>query len=292
MKLGTGLITASLLLLALQTGLAASLSARDREGVKLSREWMQADFPPQRAENGRVIFQFGALLPTIVCAPLRLCDIALQPGEKVSQVSSGDTVRWKIAPATSGPESNQIIHVVVKPTEPNLDTNLVVTTNRRTYHLRLVSHKKDWMPHVAFEYPEDHAKAWQALQAEQQKQHQQQELLHVPDTGHLVDDLNFRYEIDGEGYWRPVRVFDDGKQVYIDLPAEAQYRDAPILLIHDQGENRLVNYRLQGTRFIVDGLFDEAHLVAGVDADQQKIVIRRTGTSGKSARSKRLRYRR
>lgn len=254
---------------------AQGLAPKDRTGVKLASEWMQKPVSPKREENGRVIFQFGATLPTIVCAPFRLCDIALQAGETVRQVRLGDTVRWKVLPAESGPDGAKITHAVVKPTENRLDTTLLISTDRRVYHLRLVSRQRDWMPQVAFEYPEDHDAAWAAYMAKQEATEQAQRRKIVPGVGLAVEDLNFAYAIDGESHWRPVRVFDDGSHTYIDLPREAKHRDAPILLIRDGKEDRLVNYRMHGVRFIVDSLFDEAVLVSGVGSEQRKVIIRR-----------------
>ncbi|AKH22406.1 P-type conjugative transfer protein TrbG [Sedimenticola thiotaurini] len=268
------------LVMATQTASAAKISPRDRTGVELSKAWMTEDIKPRRSADGSVVFQYGATLPTVVCAPLRVCDIALQPGEKViSSPKLGDTVRWKLAPAKSGPEGAEIIHAVVKPTEPGLDTTLMIPTDRRMYHLRLVSTKTDWMPFISFEYPEDHEKAWaeiQVAQAEQQRRESMRKL-EVGASRMPVEDLNFEYEIDGESHWRPVRVFDDGSHTYIDLPHKAKHRDAPILLVNDAEQDRLVNYRMHGSRFIVDTLFDQAKLISGVGDNQQKVVIRRAG---------------
>ena len=96
---------------------------------------------------------FGSTLPTIVCAPLYVCDLALQEGEAVNDLNVGDSVRWKITPATQGAGDTLITHVMIKPTDVGLVTNLVITTNRRTYIVKLVSRERDWMPRVAFDYP-------------------------------------------------------------------------------------------------------------------------------------------
>lgn len=49
-----------------------------------------------------MIFLFGETQPSVVCSPLQVCDIELQGGEIVRDVMVGDTVRWKVEPATSG----------------------------------------------------------------------------------------------------------------------------------------------------------------------------------------------
>ncbi len=80
----------------------------------------------------------GALY-RLYAAPERVSDIALQPGETLTAVSAGDTVRWVIGDTTSGSGETRRVHVLVKPFAPDLKTNLVITTDRRTYHLQLES---------------------------------------------------------------------------------------------------------------------------------------------------------
>ena len=75
----------------------------------------------------------GALY-RLYAAPERVSDIALQTGEKLKSVSAGDTVRWIIGDTESGSGETQQVHVLVKPFAPNLKTNLVIMTDRRTYH--------------------------------------------------------------------------------------------------------------------------------------------------------------
>ncbi|MBN2907884.1 MAG: P-type conjugative transfer protein TrbG [Rhodobacteraceae bacterium] len=267
-------IAMGLLLLPL-VGAAHGLKAKDRAAVALSTEWIQKANKPAAGENGEVVYTFGQSLPTLVCAPLRACDVRLQPGEKVKRPLAGDTSRWIIAPATSGRDGDETTHVVIKPKEAGLDTNLIITTDRRTYHIRLVSTKTQWMPAVSFTYPEDSERQWADFIARQEAQERLRRNRTLPGVGLSVDALNFAYDIEGESHWRPLRVFDDGVHTYIDLPREATHRDAPVLLVKDDGGDRLVNYRLKGARFIVDALFDEAVLISGVGRHQERVTVER-----------------
>ena len=81
-------------------------------------------------------FPFGRLTPKISCSPLIACDIALQPGEKITGVYPGDTLRWLFEEALSG---EQQMHVIFKPQESDITTNAIITTSKRTYHLELIS---------------------------------------------------------------------------------------------------------------------------------------------------------
>ena len=87
-----------------------------------------------------MIYNFGAGLPTVVCAPLRVCMIELQAGEKLEgEPQIGDSVRWNIAPALYGNGEQTTPIIVLKPQMAGLDTNLLITTDRRAYYLRLIS---------------------------------------------------------------------------------------------------------------------------------------------------------
>ena len=110
--------------------------------------------PPAAPEmQGPVSFVFGADTPTIVCAVSQLCDIALQPGEKVNQVVLGDSESWRIDQATEGGGATETVHLIITPANPDLETSMIVLTKMRTYHLRLQSHRKNYMLQVGFTYP-------------------------------------------------------------------------------------------------------------------------------------------
>lgn len=72
-------------------------------------------------------------------APERVTDIALQPGETLIAIAAGDTVRWTVGDTSSGVGETRRTHILVKPFAPGLRTNLVITTDRRSYHLQLES---------------------------------------------------------------------------------------------------------------------------------------------------------
>ncbi|WP_017168195.1 P-type conjugative transfer protein TrbG, partial [Xanthomonas phaseoli] len=261
------------------------LAAKERAGVTLAREWKAHGDRPSRGNDGRVVFPYGSSLPTIVCAPLFPCDLELQPGEVVigsteqPELHAGDKVRWKISPAISGPMENpasQITHVIIAPSDAGLSTNLIIPTNRRTYHVKLVSTKSDWMPRVAFSYPEDTAAKWAEYQQTLQLQ---QARTTLPGTGgQNVSQLDFGYEMKGKARWKPLRVYNDGTKTYIQFPASMSSSEAPALLTIGPDKNEtLVNYRMQGDRYVVDQVFDRAVLVAGVGRRQSRITITREG---------------
>src|SRR6202012_355377 len=143
---------------------SAPLNAMERQAVALARRWKTRAEMPQRGEDGVVRFLYGATLPTVVCAPLQVCDLALQPGEIVNSVNVGDKVRWNISPGVSGSADGRVTHLIVKPADAGLVSSLVIETDRRTYAIKLVSTQHEWMPLVAVHYPDDMPRGWAAYQ--------------------------------------------------------------------------------------------------------------------------------
>lgn len=254
---------------------AARASAQDYtpteiKGTQLSTEWQDGDGVVTRGPDGKVVFLFGEVQPSVVCSPLQVCDVELEPGEIVRDVLVGDTVRWKVEPATSGLPGAQAVHLIVKPAEAGLTTSMVVTTSKRTYHIELKSHDTRYMARVGFEYPEDVEARFAEINA-------RVEASIMPGAGVPADQLDFGYRMTGAAGWKPTRIYSDGLKTYIQFPGSLSGQDAPVLFVTSGGENRIVNYRLNGTMMIVDFYIDQAILVSGVGSKQQKITIRRGG---------------
>jgi len=254
------------------------LSAQEKAGIDISKKWNSAAASaPAPGKDGSIRFLFGASQPSVVCAVLQVCDIELQPGEQVNSLHLGDTVRWTVEPAVTGAGPYEVQHLIVKPLDVGLDTTLVVTTNRRTYHMRLRSHRTEYMPRVSFAYPNDMAARWAALKSRETKQRQASTM---PATGEYLGDLSFDYTISGSAPWKPVRVYNDGKKTIVQMPAAMAQTEAPTLLVvrkdgglFSDAETSLVNYRVQGDRYIVDTLFDKAIMVIGVGSSQDRVTI-------------------
>jgi type IV secretion system protein VirB9 len=92
--------------------------------------------------------------------------------------------------------------------------------------------------------------------------------------------LNFSYKIDGPNLpFRPMRAFDDGSHVYIQMAPEMKTSPAPALLISAGNGTQMVNYRVEGDYYVVDRLFDEAILVSGVGRQQDRVTIAYAGAA-------------
>jgi P-type conjugative transfer protein TrbG len=211
-------------------------------------------------------------------SPRFISTIALRPGEKLISKAAGDTVRWVMGETQQGTGSNAQTLVFVKPIKGELRTNIVLTTDQRTYMLEAISHNSDaYTSIVSWNYPRD-------------------QLAELSTAGILadggqgggaidgdisVDNLNFAYRIKpvkprGRApAWMPERVFDDGHKTYIQFAPDLGTTEAPPLFVI--GENKqaeLVNYRVQGRYYVVDRLITAAELRLGTK-EQQIVRIER-----------------
>lgn len=206
------------------------------------------------------------LIYHVITAPGHVTDIALEAGETLGAVASGDTARWVIGDTTSGAGADKRTHVLVKPIASGLATNLVITTDRRSYHLALSSDATTAMAAISWSYPADDLLAIKNAAANAAAT--------APIASGLdVDQLHFDYSISGDKpAWRPLRAFDDGRQTFIEFPATLGVGDAPPLFVVDSKDQaQLVNYRLRGRYYVVDRLFDAAELRLGT---KHQIVVR------------------
>jgi type IV secretion system protein VirB9 len=255
------------------------LTATARQAVQVSEQWRSQSNVPAAGPDGRVLYSYGAGLPTLVCAPLRVCMIELETGEKlVGEPHIGDSVRWNISPAMYGNGDSATSVIVIKPQSAGLDTNLLITTDRRAYYLRLVSKPEDYVARLAFAYPEDQQRKreWQEHLARQKQEAGEAARIAELSPG-AMESMYFDYRIHGKSEnLRPVRVFDDGAKTYIQMPAGVQHREAPVLVVvGTDSKPEMVNYRVKGDMYILDRLFDRARLVLGAGKKAETVEITR-----------------
>ena len=186
--------------------------------------------------------------------PNFISTILLEPGETLNDVAAGDTSRWMVTEATAETEQDGRTIVLVKPQATGLRTNIVLITDRRTYLVEAISQAGEaYSAQIAWCYP-DTATAGRAAS---------------------IARLNFDYRIrtvrGRSPKWTPVRVFDDGRRTWIEMPANVIASDMPPLFVITPEGAELVNYRVQGTRYMVDRVFDVAELRLGT---RSPIVVR------------------
>ena len=208
----------------------------------------------------------GALYQ-VYTSPGQITDIALEPGESLTgagPIAAGDTARWIIGDTESGSGITRRVHVLVKPTRPDITTNLVITTDRRSYMIELRAGANPYMPAVAWAYPQ--------LPASQRAG--------VPATPVIpaAAARNYRYALSGDNPpWRPIAIYDDGRRVYVEFPRGiVQGEMPPLFVIGSECELQIANSRIYQNVLIVDRLFGAAELRLGSGDRQQKIRISRS----------------
>lgn len=230
-------------------------------------------------------FPYGDSEPLIYCQPIRSCDIELEAGETITGVYPGDSARWKYEQGMSGEDEQRKPHLIFKPTDYEISTNVVITTTRRTYHLGLISKQDAYVKQVKFWYPGDIQSHWAKVNATAQEKWQSQnqnQIAELPDIN--INQLDFNYSVTKPSLlsstptWAPVRVFNDGAHVYIQMPTSVSSSNAPALFVmNSDGQKALVNYRVRNGYYIVDQLFKQAVLVTGVGNTQERININYNG---------------
>ncbi len=214
--------------------------------------------------------------PIIQAAPFQITVIQLEPGEKFTNISSGDPTRWSYAVAVSGKDDAAQQNILVKPSLPDISTNLVISTNQRLYNLRLVSTQTDKLTrNIRFYYPEDRVNSKDDKMPSFEEESIEEQPNYIP-TYPIVCN---HYRITTGGFfsrppvWQPLRVLDDGVHTYIQFPDYISQRDLPALFVVNGSQKECVNYRFKAPFMIVDKIFDEATLVTGVGGSQQAVIL-------------------
>ena len=260
---------------------AVTLTTREQEAVILSQGWQNRYSPAMLGDNGKVVYHFGESSAPVITSPGNVTQIQLEPGEVLVErgIFIGDTVNWRIIPVVQGKGENIVTHIVVKPTYRNLETTMIAITDRRSYYFHLKSTEAQFMSSVGFEYPKIEKQYWDrytsAVNARERERDQRTTIQPTPEIEQNIAELDFRYRISGNSpKWKPVRVYNDGRQVYIQMPRAMQQSDAPAFVELGKGDAaQIVNYRLRQHTYVVDKLFERGMLITGTGRKQRKVII-------------------
>jgi P-type conjugative transfer protein TrbG len=233
------------------------------------------DYPTSGAYiNSALYYDFEpGRLYTVHASPHFLTAITLRPGEKLISKAAGDTIRWVLGETVQGAGASQQVIVMVKPVRGNLRTNIILTTDQRTYLLDARSYEGDtYTSVISWNYPQEQMRDAQAARAAEAQS--------VVASGLAIDQLHFGYDVrtvhSRKPSWQPIRVFDDGLKTYIQFPTNMAATQAPpLFLIGSDKQVQLVNYRYLNGYYIVDRLIDVAELRLG---EKSQTVVRITRT--------------
>ena len=276
------------------------LKRNARVSVGIATRWREHFVKPTLGADGRLHFVWGSGEPTVVCAPMHWCDVALEPGEIASQPANLGDPRWLSHLSLSGTGAGRVTHILVKPSDTGLSTNLNLQTDRRSYSIELVSREAEYMPLVAFDYPEtqrDTSAGWEQYSQQVAASGATMQAAGAGsaasggEAGAVCDQapsiLPSSYHI-GEGRfpWRPLQVYavstPVGIKTCVEFGSDIGSRNLPSLVaLSNDGTwfsspfAQMENLRFVGRRYVVDGEVDRFALIEGVGDGQNKIIITR-----------------
>lgn len=268
------------------------LTRKEAVGVQVAQTWIQKFQKPHLDADGIVHFMAEKGQIFVVTSVDHITDIALAPGETIfPPLHVGDSQSWKFHPAMSRSAGKSVSHILVKPIDAGLSTNMVIQTNKRTISIALTSRQRDYMPLVSLDLPEDDDADFTNYEATKLSSGGVAATAAQPasacDQVPVVPPNQF--EIDGDkAPWRPTQVYQVstpvGIKTCIDFPSDIGSTSLPALLaLADDGgwfsgpTKIVVNVRFVNRRFIVDEALSRLVLVDGVGSAQRSIKITRRG---------------
>ena len=260
---------------ALQADPSRPVSAEAAQN-SVQRDWAGHTATAVLGKDGRVVMTYGEAPAALVCAPLHICAIEFGPEEEFHDTPSlSDPVRWQmeIREGYAGGARRQ--YLILKPAPSAGKAILTAFTDRRFYSIRLVPDPSYYTPVLSFRFPDEEAASLRArIEAGRQAEEAEDariaaaavaevEKTGVPTQDGLVaaGDLNFDYRIAGDARFAPQRIYDDGRKTYIELPRS--WRGEFPVFHAGANHDRVVNYRVDGRRYEVEGVFEAGSLQLG-----------------------------
>jgi type IV secretion system protein VirB9 len=224
-------------------------------------------------EPGVTVVPFGTAAAELECETLRVCAVELETGERVVKTYLGDGERWKVDVQLSQ-EGGVKPLVVLKPTECGIETNLIVSTDRRIYDVLVKSRHcanageglKLGPRRLRFDYG-GFSQAWN-----------DKGLPGGAGEAGAVKPQNLSFNYTWSGGWRgpkPRLVYDDGERIYVQL--ERVPEKAPAIFRKGAEGLEIVPFRLEGKAYVIEAMPEEFVLVAGPHERRDRTVVRRSG---------------
>jgi type IV secretion system protein VirB9 len=265
----------------------------DDAAVSQARIWQNGGkAKPIMSSDGKIIFAYGQSMPKLTCSPTRACDIEMEPNEKVFDVILGDKINWKLGKSRSMEQGQTILHVIIQPIDIDLETNAIITTDHRTYHIKLQSPHTEgtYLNRVGFYYPQELVTKWESDETVVLENNQKKTRGNILPAPVNIAKLDFGYRMEGKADFQPIRVFNDGERTYFEMPDSLNTGENPVLFLYDENNDvMMVNYRREEdpetrkVHYVVDKLFVHCELRAGSDSVQiwwkkkEKSVLQRFG---------------
>ena len=269
------------------------LTPQEAESLRISH-LSQSESQPSVGVHGRVLYTFGEGVPTVIAAPEQLSEIDLEPGEQIQldtkglpMLDLGDWHHWTVTPRLIGTGDRAQAFLIVKPEFSGQETTLTVPTDKRIYYIRLLSEPHEYVPQVAFRYPEEEQQRKLQSFAEAQKaQHEgsketdESKHLKSLDTMRAAKSTAYDVALNKAAkkhglYLRPAKVYDDGVHTFVQLSEAARYRDLPVLRLTSYTGPDAPNWHFsdKDLTYTIDSLTDRIDLLSGTGRRQLRVTI-------------------
>ena len=189
-------------------------------------------------------------------------NIEFAKNEEIETISVGNSYSWKITPVGR--------RLFIKPIEGDAHTNMTVITNRNTYQFELNSKYSDGnldeelVYVVRFFYPSKDFDKPLPKKVNMQNFTPKEPQLPVQDNS-----FNFNYSIKGSENISPVKVFDDGKQTFLQFPnnnAEVPH----IFAVDQSGTKNRSQYSRVGEYIVIKNIVGQLSLSLN---DEEALVL-------------------
>jgi|GEM_PF-5390690 len=218
------------------------------------KSFLETGKAPVIKRAGFVEYPYGEVQPILNCRPNYGCDVQLQAGEKVTAVIIGDETMWDYLVWDSNQHTQPVSHITIGPRDPNARTNAIIGTDRRTYHLELLSTTSvEYVRSARFYYPRERLTEYQAREKsrvsgqDRTSRKSTQAFENTSPTQSIpVQSISFAWDIDApdDPSWKPDLVFDDSRHIYLRFPDDISMEDLPgVYIPTDSGNLSQPNWR-------------------------------------------------
>lgn len=197
--------------------------------------------------------------------------IKLEANEDILYIAGGNIEGVMLDQTRGGKDGSSLVYI--KPLFEDLDTNIVITTDKRVYYFDVKTSKTMFNPMIRFNYPMEReivayanesavARINNPITMADIEAKKYETTPYIPTT--VIKDVN--YEIKDNNDISPDLVYNDGLKTYVRLKKGVQ--EMPILeVLGEDGKPEKVNQRIEekdGYKFfIVDKLFDKGQTKLG-----------------------------
>jgi len=176
--------------------------------------------------------------------------IELAQGEKIQTISMGDPVAFKLTPVSE--------RIFIKALQKDMQTNMTLITNFRTYQFDLtskVNHDDDVVYVVRFFYPQDAIDAIDPISGVVPEQI-------MPSMNVVGRGNNYNYTLAGPDAIAPRKVFDNGRSTFFKFPDEVE----PFVNgINPDGTEYPLEVQREGEYIVVDAILSTFAVRFGAD---------------------------